>query len=383
MEKIIKSKFGWKIFFSYMIVILTGILVLLASVELALPTAFDQHMANMENMTGNQTTGEMMSGSSMQQENDLFSSFRITINSALIRSVGAAFAVALAVSILISYRVVNPVREMMFASQDIARGNYQERVFVPGDPTRGDELSELAISFNRMAEQLERNENVRQRLIGDISHELRTPLTVIKGILEGLMDDVLPPDQDTYHKVHQEADRLSHLVDDLQLLSQVEAGEYKLDKETIEVEELINTVLERLGQQYIDKGVKLTSDLELELPPVQADPRRIGQVLLNIVGNALQYTTKGDRVSIQARRENNEVHITVQDTGEGIPVEHHPYIFTRFYRVDKSRTRASGGSGIGLTVARHFVEAHGGRIWMDSAGEGQGSSFTFSLPVID
>ena len=383
MEKIIKSKFGWKIFFSYMIVILTGILVLLASVELALPTAFDQHMANMENMTGNQTTGEMMSGSSMQQENDLFSSFRITINSALIRSVGAAFAVALAVSILISYRVVNPVREMMFASQDIARGNYQERVFVPGDPTRGDELSELAISFNRMAEQLEKNENVRQRLIGDISHELRTPLTVIKGIIEGLMDDVLPPDQDTYQKVHQEADRLSHLVDDLQLLSQVEAGEYKLDKETIEVEELINTVLARLGQQYIDKGVKLTSDLEIELPSVQADPRRIGQVLLNIVGNALQYTTKGDRVFIQARRASNEVHITVQDTGEGIPVEHHPYIFTRFYRVDKSRTRASGGSGIGLTVARHFVEAHGGRIWMDSAGEGQGSSFTFSLPVID
>ncbi len=383
MNKIIKSKFGWKIFFSYMIVILAGILILLASVELALPTAFDQHMANMENMTGNQTMGEMMSGSSMQQEMDLFSSFRSTINSALIRSVGAAFAVALVISILISYRVVNPVREMMFASQDIARGNYQERVFVPGDPTRGDELSELAISFNRMAEQLEKNEIVRQRLIGDISHELRTPLTVIKGTLEGLLDNVLPPNPESYHKMHLEADRLSHLVDDLQLLSQVEAGEYKLDIETIAVEELINTVLERLGQQYIDKGVKLTSDLEIELPPVQADPRRIGQVLLNIVGNALQYTTKGDRVSIQARRENNEVHITVQDTGEGIPVEHHPYLFTRFYRVDKSRTRASGGSGIGLTVSRHFVEAHGGRIWMDSAGEGQGSSFTFSLPVID
>ncbi len=382
MKKIIKSKFGWKIFFSYMIVILVGMLILVTSVELALPTAFNQHMTNMENMTGSQTMGEMMSGSSMQQEMDLFSSFRSTINQALIRSVAAAFAVALVVSILISYRVVNPVREMMIASQDIARGNYQERVLVPGNPSGGDELSELAISFNRMAEQLDKNEIVRQRLIGDISHELRTPLTVIKGTLEGLLDNVLPQEPESYHKMHQEADRLSHLVDDLQLLSQVEAGEYKLDKEIIEVEELINTVLERLGQQYIDKGVELTSESEPELPSVQVDPQRIGQVLLNIVGNALQYTTKGDRVIIQASRVSNDIHITVKDTGEGIPVEHHPYLFTRFYRVDKSRARASGGSGIGLTVSRHFVEAHGGRIWMESAGEGQGSSFTISLPVI-
>ena len=383
MNKIIKSKFGWKIFFSYMIVILAGILIMVTSVELALPTAFDQHMANMEKMTGNQSTGEMMSDSPMQQEMDLFTSFRSTINSALIRSVAAAFAVALVISILISYRVVNPVREMMIASQDIARGNYQERVFVPGNPTGGDELSELAISFNQMAEQLDKNEVVRQRLIGDISHELRTPLTVIKGTLEGLLDNVLPPDPESFHKMHQEADRLSHLVDDLQLLSQVEAGEYKLDKEIIEVDELINTVLERLSQQYIDKGVELTSESEPGLPSVQVDPRRIGQVLLNIVGNALQYTTKGDKVIIQARRARNDVHITVKDTGEGIPVEHHPHIFTRFYRVDKSRARVSGGSGIGLTVSRHFVEAHGGRIWMESPGEGQGSSFTISLPVIN
>jgi len=210
MFKIIQSRFGWKIFLSYLIVILAGILVLGTSIELALPRAFDQHMTNMNMMTGNQMMGEMMSGQSVELEMDLFSSFRTTINGALLKAASSAFAVALIISILVSYRVVNPVREMMLASQDIARGDFHERVNVAGDPSRADELSQLAISFNRMAEQLDQNEIVRQRLIGDVSHELRTPLTVIKGSLEGLIDQVLPGTPETYQQMYPLLDNLSH-----------------------------------------------------------------------------------------------------------------------------------------------------------------------------
>ncbi len=381
MFKIIQSRFGWKIFFSYLIVILAGLLILGASIELALPTAFDEHMANMESMTGVPMMGDMMSGQSVELEMGLFSSFRSTINQALIKSVSAAFIVAVVVSILISYRVVNPVREMMIASQYIARGNYQERVYVPGDPLKADELSQLAISFNRMAEILDQNEIIRQRLIGDISHELRTPLTVIKGSLEGLIDDVLPADPETYQKIYNEADRLSHLVDDLQYLSRVDAGVYQLEKQNEDVKDLINTAVERLNKQFKDKGVSLEVESIPGLPQIYLDPHRIGQVLLNVIGNALQYTSEGDSVTVRAYQEGNEIIFQIQDTGIGIPIEHHPHLFTRFYRVDKSRSRSSGGSGIGLTIAKHFVEAHEGRIWVESEGPGKGSIFTFSLPL--
>lgn len=381
MFKIIQSQFAWKIFFSYLIVILAGMLVLGASVELVLPTAFDQHMTNMENMTGNQMVGDMMSGQPVDLEVDLFSSFRTTINQALIRSVSAAIIVAVVVSILVSYRVVNPVREMMIASQFIAEGNYQERVYVPGDPLRADELAQLAISFNRMAEILDQNEIVRQRLVGDISHELRTPLTVIKGSLEGLIDDVLPDDPETYQKIYNEADKLSHLVDDLQHLSRAEAGSYELDKKYVQVKDLINTAVDSLSQQFEEKGVLLGVEIPTGIPQMHLDPHRIGQVLLNIIGNALQYSSKGDRVVVRGQVVGEEVHFQILDTGIGISLEHHPHIFTRFYRVEKSRSRSSGGSGIGLTIAKHFIEAHGGRIWMESEGKGKGSTFTFSLPI--
>jgi two-component system sensor histidine kinase BaeS len=379
----IQTHFGWKIFFSYVVIILVGILVLGVSVELAIPTAFDQHMMNTENMMGDQMMGEIMSGQNMELELDLFTSFRSAINLALFRAAASALIIALIVSVLVSYRVVSPVREMMVASQYIAEGHYQERVHVPGDPSRADELSQLAISFNRMAEILDQNETVRQRLIGDISHELRTPLTVIKGSLEGLIDNVLPSDPETYQKIYQEAERMTNLVEDLQLLSRVESGSYQMNKAPAIVQELIETAVDRLYQQFEDKEVVLQTDFPSELPEVFVDSERIGQILLNIVGNALQHTPAGGEVKISAVLSGEEVHVLVRDTGIGVPLEHQPHLFTRFYRVDKSRSRASGGSGIGLTIAKHFIEAQDGRIWMESGGRGKGSIFTFSLPILE
>ncbi|NMC35267.1 MAG: cell wall metabolism sensor histidine kinase WalK, partial [Veillonellaceae bacterium] len=218
-------------------------------------------------------------------------------------------------------------------------------------------------------------------------HELRTPLTVIKGTMEGLMDGVLPAESQTYQQVHQEVDRLQRLVADLQELSRVESGAVALNLQPVPVERLVNTVTNRLERLFEDKGVKLATRLPGDLPAVLGDEDRLIQVLVNIVGNALKYTPEGGSVEVSgftspSAGQNRTVTLAVKDTGMGIPAEHLPNIFTRFYRVDKSRARASGGSGIGLTIAKSIIEAHGGRIWVESDGEGKGSTFLFTLPVV-
>jgi histidine kinase len=288
-----------------------------------------------------------------------------------------------AVSFFVSRRIVAPVRQMMIASQRIADGHYDERVEMPGGASwdQLDELAQLAISFNQMATKLEQTEATRRELIGNVAHELRTPLATITGSMEGLIDGVLPAEAATYQGIYREADRLQRLVTDLQELSRVEAGAFALNLRPASVAHLVETTVARLGLQFEEKGVALETDVPAGLPPVGADEDRIGQVLLNLVGNALQYTPAGGQVRVSARHQEAEVHVAVADTGVGIAGEHLSLIFTRFYRVDKSRSRAGGGSGIGLTIAKHLVEAHGGRMWAESAGPDQGSTLTFTLPL--
>jgi signal transduction histidine kinase len=290
----------------------------------------------------------------------------------------AAGVVAILVSLLLSRRVVAPVRVLTAASRRIADSHYKERVPVAGS----DELGQLAHSFNQMAEKLEQVEAMRRQLIGDVSHELRTPLTAIKGSMEGLMDGVLPAAPETYQQIHQEADRLARLVEDLLELSRVEGGAYKLNVQPLNISATVQTIVKRLSSQSESKNITLTVDLASGLPPVLADADRAVQVLTNLIGNAVQYTSEGGKISISAKRLDDEIQISVCDTGIGIPPDHLAHIFDRFYRVDKSRSRQSGGgSGIGLTIARALIEAHGGRIWVESAGEEQGSTFTFTLPI--
>jgi histidine kinase len=278
--------------------------------------------------------------------------------------------------------VVLPVQEMMAASQRIADGHYDERVVVRGNLARQelDELARLALSFNQMAAGLEQTEARRLELIGTVAHELRTPLATIKGYMEGLIDGVLPAEEPTFQQVVHEADRLQRLVYDLQELSRVEAGAIDLHLEPRALADLVSEVTAYLRRQFDEKRVTLDVDLG-DLPPVCVDADRIKQVLLNLVGNALQYTPHGGRVVVRAHREGNRVHLSVADTGIGIPAEHLPHLFERFYRVDRSRSRAGGGSGIGLTVAQHLVEAHGGQIEAASAGPGRGSTFSVWLPL--
>jgi histidine kinase len=324
----------------------------------------------------------MMGPDSEHLELDLFASFRNAVTEALALAMLAAFVAALVLSLFISRRVVLPVQEMMVASQRIAGGHYDERVGTPGSAKREDldELGRLAQSFNQMAASLEQTETMRLELIGNVAHELRTPLASIKGYMEGLIDGVVPPEAETFQQVHHEAERLQRLAQDLQELSRVEAGAFELNPGPTAVSRLVDTVTARLGRQFEDKGVALQVDLAPDLPPVQADEGHMGQVLLNLVGNALQYTPAGGWVQIRARRLGGAVLLSVADSGIGIAPEHLPHIFERFYRVDKSRSRAGGGSGIGLTIAKHLVEAQGGRIWAESQGPGRGSTFYLALP---
>ena len=366
-----------KLFLAHLIVIVIGVIVLSITTILTIPVAFNRHMSGI-----NQTAINGGMGMGMGQGNgmmaSLFENFRASVFEALTDATLASVLAALIISLFVSRRIVAPMHKLSIASQRIAEGHYIERVQIDGE----DEIAQLAMRFNGMATQLEQTETMRRQLIGDVSHELRTPLTAIKAYMEGLLDGVLPADPETFGQIHAEVDRLSRLVNDLQELSRVEAKAYQLDIRPVAVSELVHATVKRLSIQAQEKRIRLHPNLPPDLPLVLADADRITQVLVNLVSNALQYTPEDGDITISAARHGKEVHISISDTGIGIPPEHLSQLFTRFYRVDKSRSRASGGgSGIGLTIARHLIEAHGGRIWAESAGEGQGSTFTFSLKL--
>ena len=377
--KTIRERLGVKLFLANLVVILIGIVILALTIQITIPAAFNRHMGNMMDQPMMNGLGMGMGpGQGQGAGNTLFESFRASMFESLGYAVTASVFAALLVSLFLSRRIVAPVQILTVASQNIANGHYEERVQVSGE----DEIAQLAMRFNQMATQLEQVEAMRRQLIGDVTHELRTPLTSIKGYMEGLVDGVLPATPETFDQIHREADRLSRLVDDLQELSRVEAKAYSLDTRSVAIPNLVQTTVKRLSPQATAKRIALRSNLPADLPPVLADEDRITQVLVNLVANAIQYTPEDGDVIISAAHHDDEVHISVKDAGIGIPPEHIANLFTRFYRVDKSRSRnAGGGSGIGLTIAKHLVEAHSGRIWAESAGEGQGSTFTFSLKI--
>lgn len=377
---LIRTHLAWKVFLSYVIVVLVGVVVLATATSLSVPAAFNQHMAGMSAMMSSNSAV----GNTQSMEIELFSNYKAATTEALTMAAVAALIVAILVSFLISRQVVGPIQRMMVMSHRIAEGEYEERIKVSGavQSNQLDELDQLALSFNQMADKLEKTETMRRQLIGDVTHELRTPLAAIKGYMEGLMDGVLPATPETYQQVYSEADRLQRLVNGLQELSRVEAGAYQLKIEAVSPVILIETVVKHLNRQFEEKRIRLEERLEANLPNVSADKDRILQVLTNLVGNALQYTPAGGRVIITATRIKSEILISITDSGIGISPEQLPFIFNRFYRTDKSRARASGGSGIGLTIAQALVKAHHGRIWAESGGEGKGSSFRFTLPVV-
>jgi len=367
----IRQRLGVKLFFSYLVVIFVGVVSLFFAAQLVAPSALASHAKRMRQML------DLVGGSEALVE-DLNESFAVAVNQILLIAAAAALLTAVLVSTFVTRRLVRPIQRMRDASRRIAAGEYEERVEVPGE----DELGALARSFNQMARTLAETEERRRQLVGDVAHELRTPLANIRSVMEGLVDGVLPRDPATFHQVEREVSRLQRLVQDLEDLSRAEAGQMLLEREHVDPSRFIEEAATRLRPQYEDKEVALAIDLPEQLPVVAVDTWRMTQVMLNLLGNALQYTPQGGRVMVTAGREEGQLVLSVSDTGLGIDPEDLPHLFDRFYRADKSRSRAGGGSGIGLTIARHLVEAHGGRLWAESAGPGHGSTFTFTLPTL-
>jgi len=232
-----------------------------------------------------------------------------------------------------------------------------------------------------MAASLEHAERRRLELIGDVAHELRTPIATLEGYLEGLLDGVVEPSERTWARLHAEAGRLRRLVEDLQELSRAEAHQLSVVVKPVAPQAIVQAAVDRLAADFAAKGLALNVSLAEALPEVQADPDRAVQVLTNLLTNALRYTPAPGRVDVQVSPAGQAVRFSVRDTGIGIAPEHLPHLFERFYRVDKSRSRSLGGTGIGLTIARALVKAMGGRIWAESPGPGQGSTFSFELPA--
>jgi histidine kinase len=361
------------------VVVLVGVVVLASATSLSVPAAYERHMVGMSAMMSDNN----MMGSAQPLELELFNNYTTSVTEALSLAMAAALIAAVLASFLISRQVVVPIERMKTLSHRIAEGEYEERLTISGrvQSNQLDELDQLAISFNQMAEKLEKTETMRRQLIGDVTHELRTPLTAIKGYMEGLIDGVIPQTPETYQQIRSEADRLQRLVNDLQELSAVEAGDYQLKLEAVSPSNLVKTVINHLHFQFEEKEIQIEENLEPDLPKVSVDKDRITQVLTNLLGNALQYTPSGGKVVITASQKKSEIHISIRDTGIGMSPDQLPHIFNRFYRSDKSRARANGGSGIGLTIAQALVKAHHGRIWAESEGEGKGSSFHFTLPI--
>jgi two-component system OmpR family sensor kinase/two-component system sensor histidine kinase BaeS len=302
-----------------------------------------------------------------------------------VRSVGTsvvvggilAGAVALVMGSLLFFQVTRPMRQLSRAAHGIAAGDLAQRVPLASD----DEVGEVARSFNVMAESLQRMEQQRQNMVADIAHELRTPLSVIQSNVEAMLDGVLPASSEELESIHQETLLLNRLIGDLRTLSLAEAGQLALDKQPIDLGDVVARVGEKYHLRAEEHGAALSVEIEPRLPQVWADAARVEQVLVNLVENALCYgLSSGGRVTLGARVVPGGVEAWVNDTGPGIAPEDLPHVFERFWRSEKSRNRQTGGSGIGLALVKQLVEAHGGHVSVEST-PGHGATFRIVLPA--
>jgi signal transduction histidine kinase len=292
--------------------------------------------------------------------------------------VGALIAIAIAflVTLLLSRRILQPVEELTAAVRKMQKGDLSVRVKVADI----DEVGQLSNSFNAMADSLAKQEQLRKNMVNDVAHELRTPLSNIRGYLEAARDGIVEPGPDWVNNLFDEALLLNRLIEDLQELAQADAGRISIELAAVNLGQVIQSTVDNLLPISQKLGLEMTCEIPADLPDVTADPQRIGQVLRNLINNALDYTPASGRITIQARAEGAFIRVAVMDTGYGIASEHLPFLFERFYRADPSRSRSTGGAGLGLAIVKQLVQAQGGQVGVES-NPGTGSTFYFTLPV--
>jgi signal transduction histidine kinase len=300
--------------------------------------------------------------------------FSSAVGRALVLGVVLGGGLAALLARAFAQRILRPIDALTDAARQLRAGQLEQRVPESGDA----ELVQLGQAFNRMAERLARTEQLRRTLVTDIAHELRTPLSNVRGYLEALEDGVVQPSPAVLACLREETALLARLVDDLQELSLAEAGKLALHLEQVAVPALLDSAAQALAAQAAARNLRLSISAAPELPPVLADPRRIGQVLRNLLANAITHTPPGGSITLAALPAPGGVTLAVSDTGSGIPADHLPHVFERFYRVDQSRARATGGAGLGLAIVRQFLRAHGSEVGIESQ-PGEGTTVRFTL----
>ncbi len=303
--------------------------------------------------------------------------FAARVRTALFLSSLGAAAVALVLALALSWSLSRPLNALRRGAMELARGNLSARVPEAGPP----EVEAAARAFNRMARALEEAAALRRQMAADVAHELRTPLSVIRGQVEALQDGVFPLTPEALEPIAEKVGQLERLVEDLRLLSLAEAGELTLRRRAVDLGPFLAGIQEAFRPKALAKGVRLELEVPEGLPPVDADPDRLRQVLDNLLANALRHTPEGRTVRIEARREGQGVRIQVVDQGPGIPPEDLPRVFERFWRGDRARGRTErGGAGLGLAIVKGLAEAHGGRVGVESQ-VGVGSTFWVWWPA--
>lgn len=358
------SRLWIRLVLSHLTVIAVGTLTLVLGVDVVAPRAFESAM------------GHSMAGMGEMMDRLVRAAFQDAVRIALAVAFIVSGAAAVIVSLALSTRLSEPITRLAGAAERIAAGRYAERV----PPAGGDEIGELATAFNTMAASLEATERRRLQLVGDVAHELRTPLATLDGYLEGLEDGVVEPNRATWSLLRRETFRLARLVDDLQELWRAEARQLPLTIEPVDPVLALREAAERFAPLAASREIAMRVGVPPEAPSVLTDRGRLGQVLDNLLSNALRYAPPGSEVRLGIETRPGDVVLTVSDEGPGLTEEQLKLVFERFYRVDPSRSRALGGSGLGLAIVRALVELMGGRVWATSEGPGRGSTFRVALP---
>ncbi|MDJ0508107.1 MAG: HAMP domain-containing sensor histidine kinase [Crocosphaera sp.] len=361
-----KLSLGTRLFLSHLLVMFVGLGSFICLAKFSSPKMFIVRLEKLEQQgffTVRSARTYLVRGFETAWDNSAFWS--------VIFGVSAAGGV----SYLVSRRTMKPLNQMKDITQKLAQGNLEERMPESEIP----EWDQLGKSFNIMANSLQDVEKRRRELISDMTHELRTPLTVMRGYLEELANGSIEGDTLLYLNLVKETRRLERLIHDLQELSKAEAGYLSITLHPINLIPLLNSLVERFADQIMDDGPMIKLECPTDLPSVLADSDRSEQILVNLIGNAIRYTEKGS-ITVKAWQDNKKVWVAIIDTGIGIKPDDLPYIFERFWRADKSRSRYSGGTGIGLAITRRLVELQGGKIEVESEIE-KGSIFRFSIPI--
>lgn len=342
---------------------LTGTLMLLAAA--VGPRVFHRHLRDM---------AELSPAATAHAEQ----AFRTASSLSLAVAIAVAVAVALVVSAFAARRLTAPVSQLAAASTAMAEGRYDVRV---PPPALGREFAALASAFNTMASAISGTETTRRRLLADLAHELRTPLATLDAYLEGITDGVIEADGETLNLLTAQTARMQRLTEDISALSRAEEHQLELRRVPTDPTDVVAAAVASAQTRYATKGVRLLASATPNLPTINVDVDRIGQVLGNLLDNALRHTPAGGRVTVSADATDSWVRFVVADTGDGIPAEHLVHVFERFHRVDAARDRRHGGSGIGLAIVRALVHAHGGTVRADSPGLGRGAAFAFTVPI--